>query len=415
MTKATVAKLSVLIFLAFIVSLPEFFPSEVLQVQFLCAPFDPCDPNRGPGHYDGQVYEIYDNAAITRPQCEAKNTTNQDEAVKEWFVCETPADLWSLGDYASISGTDMEVIVTLQITAPHLLQNVTVNGHCNHSGLHIETQRNITLLGCCFQNDGAHRKKDKTPRSSSSKQNSVPHKANASEPGIFSAGSPDLTSSGGKNSSPNPTQHSNRSRCLFHFKDIERMSSKTARRWSVCTIVWLVLVLMVVILVLLGVRDQVFKNRCCNKKKVIPVLPPADQPKTFSKRRVKSLGDLPDDVSALSIEDKELFLEKTPSDYSRGHVTSHQKRVSLASTKTFLQVFQESYRRGLSPIPELSLTDVSLGENEEEYDEEARSDGGITEEECEVCLDIPVTPASTHSENFTFLHHRSHPSVENSH
>ncbi|XP_060772680.1 uncharacterized protein si:dkey-192k22.2 isoform X2 [Neoarius graeffei] len=396
MMKTTVAKLAILIFLAFIVCLPEFFPSQVLQVQFLCAPFDPCDANSGHDDYDRQAYEMYDSAGLTRPLCEAKNSTSQDEAVKEWFVCETHTDLRSLHDNVSISEIDMEVSVRLQVAAPPLLQNVTVSGHFNYSGLHIETQDNITLFGCCIQKDSTQQNKDKTPQSSSSTQTSVSDQPNISEPGIFSAGSLDATSSEGKKSSSHHIHQSNRSHCLFHFKDIQRTSSKTVIQWSVITIVWLVLVVMVIVLVLLGVRDQVFKNRHCNKKKVIPILPPANQPKTFSNRRVKY---------------KELFLDKRPSDYSRGHATSHQKH-SLASTKRFLQVFQESYQRVLSPIPELSATDVSLGENEDECDEEAMSDDVITEDEFEMCLDVPLTPANTHLENFTFLHHRSHPSVE---
>lgn len=76
----------------------------MLQVQFLCVPFDPCDANSGHDHYDRRVYKMYDNAGITRPRCEAKNATNQDEAVKEWFVCETHADLQGLSDNASTSG-----------------------------------------------------------------------------------------------------------------------------------------------------------------------------------------------------------------------------------------------------------------------------------------------------------------------
>ncbi|XP_060772681.1 uncharacterized protein si:dkey-192k22.2 isoform X3 [Neoarius graeffei] len=336
MMKTTVAKLAILIFLAFIVCLPEFFPSQVLQVQFLCAPFDPCDANSGHDDYDRQAYEMYDSAGLTRPLCEAKNSTSQDEAVKEWFVCETHTDLRSLHDNVSISEIDMEVSVRLQVAAPPLLQNVTVSGHFNYSGLHIETQDNITLFGCCIQKDSTQQNKDKTPQSSSSTQTSVSDQPNISEPGIFSAGSLDATSSEGKKSSSHHIHQSNRSHCLFHFKDIQRTSSKT---------------------------------------------------------------------------DKELFLDKRPSDYSRGHATSHQKH-SLASTKRFLQVFQESYQRVLSPIPELSATDVSLGENEDECDEEAMSDDVITEDEFEMCLDVPLTPANTHLENFTFLHHRSHPSVE---
>lgn len=105
-----------------------------------------------------------------------------------------------------------EVIVTLQIRASTLLQNVTVNGHLNQSGIHFETQHDVTLVGCCIQNNSTWQTKTKTPKSRSSRQNS--------EPGIFSVGSP----SEGTNSSSN---HTHRTRCLFHFKDIQRTSSKT--------------------------------------------------------------------------------------------------------------------------------------------------------------------------------------------
>ncbi|KAK2865560.1 hypothetical protein Q7C36_001616 [Tachysurus vachellii] len=390
MSNATIAKLTVLVFLAFIVCLPEFLPSEVLQVQFLCAPFDPCDPNSGRDQYDGQTHEVYDNAGITRPQCEAQNATNQDEEVKQWFVCETHADLRSLRDNTSVSEKSMEVIVTLQITAPSL----TVNGNFNLSGLYVETQHNTVLFGCCIRNKSRRQNREKTPQSSSS------------APGVFSAGPSDEKNENTRTHPPNKTH------CFAHFKDIQRMFTTTVKHWSVSTIVWFSLMLMVVVLILLGVRDHFFKNRYCFKKKVKRVRPPARQQTTFSKRRVKSLGDLPDDVSVLSAE--ELFLEKTPSDYSRGHVT-HQRRVSLASTKRFLNIFQESFKRGLSPIPELSMTDVSLGENEDGHDEELRSSSVRTEEESKVCLDVPLTPENTHSENFTFLHHRSHPSLESCH
>ncbi|XP_046699135.1 uncharacterized protein si:dkey-192k22.2 [Silurus meridionalis] len=386
MTKSTVVKLAVLIILAFIVCLPEFFPPEVLQIKFNCSPFDPCDPKSGWGHYDLQ--QIYKNGSprVPLPQCEAKITTNQDGAVNQYFVCETHADLRSLWTNASVSETDMDVMVTLQITAPPLLQNVSINGHLNKSGLHMETKHNITLIACCFLNSSTWQNKG----SSSITQSS--HRSNASKPAVFSAGPSD---EGRKRSlGTNHTHQSNRSRCIFHLEDFRKMSSETERRWSVSTIVWLVLVLMVVLLVLLGVKDQVFKNRHCCKKKVIPDRVPVNHPNTFSIRRVKSLGDLPDDASAISTEDRELFLEKTPPDNSRAHVTSQQRRVSLASTERLLQAFRKSYRRDLSPIPELSVTDGSLRENEEEYDEDVRS----------------VVIAGN-----AFLHHRSYPSLESCH
>ncbi|KAK3523487.1 hypothetical protein QTP86_034110 [Hemibagrus guttatus] len=168
---------------------------------------------------------MYDNAGITRPRCEAQNTTNQDAAVKQWFMCETYADLQRLRDNASVSENAMEVIVTLQIKAPPLLQNVSINGHFNHSGLYIETQHDTVLFGCYVRNE----------------------------------------------SGSNHMHRPNRTHCFAHFKDIQRMSSTTARRWSVSTVVWLGLMMMVVILVLLGVKDHVFKNRsCCKSKSIIP-------------------------------------------------------------------------------------------------------------------------------------------------
>lgn len=111
-----------------------------------------------------------------------------------------------------------EVIVTLHVTAPPLLQNVTVNGHFNRSGLHVDSRPNITLFGCRVQSDG-------TPQPSDSNRSSVSHKPNTLEPGVFSAGSP--ASSEGPNSNTDHTHQPNRSHCLFHLKDVRRTSSKT--------------------------------------------------------------------------------------------------------------------------------------------------------------------------------------------
>ncbi|KAI4878679.1 hypothetical protein NFI96_030342 [Prochilodus magdalenae] len=64
MSKATATKLTVLIFLAFIICLPEFFPSDtgpVLQILFCCFPFHPCDPTSGHGPRDEQICQEYRN------------------------------------------------------------------------------------------------------------------------------------------------------------------------------------------------------------------------------------------------------------------------------------------------------------------------------------------------------------------
>ncbi|KAI4878680.1 hypothetical protein NFI96_030343, partial [Prochilodus magdalenae] len=126
------------------------------------------------------------------------------------------------------------------------------------------------------------------------------------------------------------------------------------RWWGFSTTVWMVLVLIVVIVVLLSVWVQVYTSKRPKRSVQVPV--PAHQPKTFSKRRVKY---------------EELFLEKTPKDYSR-------EKIHLS--------YPEIFKRGLSPINEVSMTDVSLDED----GEEKMFDCTVTEEAC--------------------LHHRSHPS-----
>lgn len=105
----------------------------------------------------------------------------------------------------------MEVIVTLQITALPLLQNVTVNGHFNLSGLYVETQHNTVLFSCCVWNNSRRQNQEKTPQSSSS------------APGNFSARPSDEKNENTLTHTPNKTH------CFAHFKDIQRMFSTTGK------------------------------------------------------------------------------------------------------------------------------------------------------------------------------------------
>lgn len=101
----------------------------------------------------------------------------------------------------------------LQIVAPPLPQNVSVNGHFNHSGLYIETQHDTVLFSCCVRNESTRQNKDTMSKSSSS------------TPGIFSAG----PSEGKSKSGFNHTHWPNRTHCFAHFKDIQRMSPTTGK------------------------------------------------------------------------------------------------------------------------------------------------------------------------------------------
>ncbi|KAL7841196.1 hypothetical protein SRHO_G00248870 [Serrasalmus rhombeus] len=383
MSKATAAKLAVLVFLAFIICLPEYFPSDtdpVLQIPFYCLSFDPCDPMSGQGLKDGQICQEYRNISKINALCEEEtkeSMISQDKVVQDWFVCETEADLWSLHDNALLS--ELDVVLMLQVTN-QTLQNVTMHGHFNQSGLHIDTCLNFTLLDCCAhpQRDCAYPNKVKTSPTS--------HKP------VTPNGLSTVPSSGETDSISNPKCQSNRSQCLFRYvgHNVIKTSTKEVRWWGFGAAVWMILVLIVVVVVMLSVWAQVCTSRSCFHAHSAPVSVTAHRPKSFSKRRVKSLGDLPDiSISVWSTEDEELFLEKMPKDYSRECLhLSHQ----------------EMYKRGLSPIHEVSLTDVSL---DEDY-EKKKSENIVTEEGSEDSLNFHQAPA--HTQSLPCLHHRSHPS-----
>ncbi|XP_036438773.1 uncharacterized protein si:dkey-192k22.2 [Colossoma macropomum] len=312
MSKATAAKLAVLVFLTFIICLPEFFPSDtdpVLQIPFNCLSFNPCDPMSGQGPKDGQICQEYRNTSRINALCEVEtkeNMISQDKVVQDWFVCETEADLWSLHDNASLS--DLDTVLMLQVTN-QTLQNVTMHGHFNQSGLHIDTSLNFTLLGCCAQpqRDCAYPNKVKASPTS--------HKP-VTRPGLST-----VPSSGETDSTSNLKCQSNRSQCFFRYVggNAIKASTKEVRWWGFSIAVWMILVLIVIVVVMLSVWVQVCTSRRCFHAQSAPVRVAAHRPKSFSKRRVKSLGDLPDiSIPVWSAEDEELFLEKTPKDYSRG-------------------------------------------------------------------------------------------------
>ncbi|KAG9259741.1 hypothetical protein AMEX_G27275 [Astyanax mexicanus] len=386
MSKATAAKLAVLIFLAFIVCLPEFLPSDTeLQIHFHCVPVDSCGVMSWRGPEDGQICEVYENASKTNLLCETepkKNTTNQNKAVKNWFVCETQADLQSLHYNTSNSELDVDVVLGIRMI-DHPLLNVTIHSHLNHSGLHIETHLNFTLVGCCARPRRACTHPDKvTPPLS------PPSHTPVTSAELTTKQSPAKT----LDSTVHPLCTSNRSHCLFYYEgsNILDTQTKEGRWWAFSTTMWLALVLVLVVLVALSVWFQVSRSRSCFHKQSVRVPVTALQPRRFSKRRVKSLGDLPDIlVSVCSAEDEELFVEKTQKDYSR-------EKLQL--------VYEEIYKRGLSPIHEVSTTDISSEKN----DEENRPDDIITEGGSEESVDFPLL--LVHTQSLPCLHHRSHPS-----
>ncbi|XP_066517326.1 uncharacterized protein si:dkey-192k22.2 [Hoplias malabaricus] len=404
MSKATAAKLTILIFLAFIICLPEFFPSDpVAQIQFHCLPFDLCDSMSDHAHKDPKICEVFENIIQNNQLCAMqpkKHTLNQSNTLQDWFLCETQVNLWDFYDHASNSGVDAEVVLMLQ-GAHQSLQNVTTLGHLNHSGLQIETHWNFTLLNCCSQLPRDCTKPNKT-NTKFLKGLSTPRPSSHSSP-TTSAELSAETLSEETHSTFNPICRSNRSQCLFHFVEniLLNIPNKEVKWWGAA--VWLILVLIVVLVVLLSVGVQVYASKRLLQRRSMPV-PVTATRMIFAKRKTKSLGDLPDvSISIWSTEDEDLFLKKMPKDYTRAERRTDHFQFSK---KIHLVCEDIMYKQGLSPIHEVSMTDIYLRENEEEKS----LDVTVGEGESEESLNHPQAPA--HTQSLPCLHHLGHPSLK---
>ncbi|XP_076873283.1 uncharacterized protein LOC143523032 isoform X2 [Brachyhypopomus gauderio] len=418
MTRTTVVKLTVFIFLAFIVCLPEFFPSDTeIQIRFSCLPFDPCDTTSGRGpNDDGQdceqtTLEFGEKGGVRRLCKEVlKNTTNQDEPVKDWFVCETQTDLQSLHGNASLSGVDVEIVLSLRVMNLSL-QNVTLHSHVSWNvTLHSHVSWNVTLqshvswnvtthghenwnrlLAGSFQNVSQVHCCDR-PSDEARKLPTGPRRPNTSRPVVPSER---LSSSTESSTTPLPEQHDsasslsrrlNRSQCFLHYPAtaVPTTPARKGRRWCNTATVWLFLVLIVVIVVLMSVVVQVYTHRSsCHKQALgLPVPSTASNPKRSSKQKNKSLGDLPD---GFHTEDEVLFVEKPGADHSRG----------------------------LYPINETSSNETSSNEmsgNEMSDEDEGDDifDDTVADEGSKESLDIGQIPAHAEFDFLTHLHHRVH-------
>lgn len=102
---------------------------------------------------------------------------------------------------------DVDAVLMLQVPN-QTLQNVTMHGHFNHSGLHMETHLNFTLLGCCTrpQRNCTHPDKAKTPPTPSPASHQT------------------LT---GKTNSSSPLCQSNRNECIFHYSGSNVLNTYT--------------------------------------------------------------------------------------------------------------------------------------------------------------------------------------------
>ncbi|XP_008276642.1 uncharacterized protein LOC103354855 [Stegastes partitus] len=159
MTRAAVTKLLLLVILAFIICLPEFFTIyRVSKVNFLCLPYEPCE--RGDqvkegehgktGNAEIRKRDVCDPSQTQGEQaCTGENQSNETDSASDsrrgrdnpnvsWFMCKTDTDMAELYRNASSSAVQLhlEVSVKLQLGNAETL-NLTLYGRSNHSSLHL--------------------------------------------------------------------------------------------------------------------------------------------------------------------------------------------------------------------------------------------------------------------------------------
>lgn len=153
MTRAALTKLIILVILAFIICLPEFFTLyREFKVNFLCLPYRPCElenqVNTRKGNGNTGSAEIREKDMCNPAQnperekweqsCTQGNQSNTTDPEKSWFMCETDTDMAEL--HNSTSSSDLKVhlkmLVELQFRDAETL-NLTLYGHRNLSSLHL--------------------------------------------------------------------------------------------------------------------------------------------------------------------------------------------------------------------------------------------------------------------------------------
>ncbi|KAM9398283.1 uncharacterized protein ACWYII_032066 isoform 1-T2 [Salvelinus alpinus] len=103
MTRAALIKLFILILLAFIICLPEFFTSHRARVNFHCVTFDPCGDQEVTTQCDPGLTPAEQNSNRSGEEKPVCNTRRTGSGVN-WLLCDTETDLPALRGNASLSG-----------------------------------------------------------------------------------------------------------------------------------------------------------------------------------------------------------------------------------------------------------------------------------------------------------------------
>ncbi|XP_040043264.2 uncharacterized protein LOC120825619 isoform X2 [Gasterosteus aculeatus] len=154
MIRATLTKLLILVILAVIICLPEFFTLDrVPKVNFLCVPYRPCE--RGARRLENGAKWKSGDAEVRRKDCEpaSSNTWERDctqedpepdpgrggeDPERNWFLCEADTDMAELRRNTSPSAVETyaEVSVELRLRAAETL-NLTFYEGTDRGSLHL--------------------------------------------------------------------------------------------------------------------------------------------------------------------------------------------------------------------------------------------------------------------------------------
>ncbi|TDH16173.1 hypothetical protein EPR50_G00016950 [Perca flavescens] len=165
MTRAALTKLLILVILAFIICLPEFFTLyRVSKVNFLCLSYRPCEQDNP--IKEGENGKIGDAEIRRKNMCDPSqtpesekweqdcmeehqsNTTDPElnssrggeDPEKSWFMCKTDVNIAELqsNTSSSVLKVHFEVSVELQLRDAETL-SLTLYGSSNHSSLHLHS------------------------------------------------------------------------------------------------------------------------------------------------------------------------------------------------------------------------------------------------------------------------------------
>ncbi|XP_064859537.1 uncharacterized protein LOC135561726 isoform X3 [Oncorhynchus nerka] len=221
MTREALIKLFILILLAFIICLPEFFTSHRARVNFHCVTFDPCGDQEVPTQCDPGLTPAGQNSNRSGEEKPVCNNGRTGSGVS-WLLCDTETDPPALRGNASLSGRRVSLSVLSEggnVTLYGLLTEEQEEGEEEEQG----------FIYCCFQ-------------------------------------TPPLSI---------PTNHS---QCLLHLhtQGTNQTAVKSDLPWTqpprsewlcVFRVAWLVLVVVVMLTVLTTVLGLIYwRTRCCRKE-----------------------------------------------------------------------------------------------------------------------------------------------------